>query len=52
VSNTFDIEWPPRSGRRQSFPEVDRGEFFSPAVAKRKLNPAQAQLIDRLLALL
>ena len=48
-SNTFEIEWPPRSGRRQSFPEVDRGEFFPPEEARKKLNPAQAELVDRLL---
>jgi predicted NUDIX family NTP pyrophosphohydrolase len=48
-SNTFEIEWPPRSGRRQSFPEVDRGEFFLPQEARKKLNPAQVELVDRLL---
>ncbi len=48
-SNTFEMEWPPRSGRRQSFPEVDRAEFFAPETARRKINPAQAELIDRLL---
>lgn len=47
-SNTFEIEWPPRSGKRQSFPEVDRADFFSPDTAKSKLNPAQAELIPRL----
>lgn len=47
-SNTFEIEWPPRSGRRQSFPEVDRAAFFSPADARRKINPAQTAFIDRL----
>lgn len=47
-SNTFELEWPPRSGRRQSFPEVDRAAFFSLAVARTKINPAQAALLDEL----
>ncbi len=47
-SNTFAMEWPPRSGRMQSFPEVDRAEWFAPEVAREKLLPAQAELIDRL----
>jgi predicted NUDIX family NTP pyrophosphohydrolase len=49
TSNTFETEWPPRSGRRQTFPEVDRAGWFSVDEARRKLNPAQAELIDRLL---
>ena len=48
-SNTFSMEWPPRSGRQREFPEVDRGEFFPVPVAREKINPAQAALIDRLL---
>ncbi|MFY0533239.1 NUDIX domain-containing protein [Nannocystis pusilla] len=47
-SNTFEIEWPPRSGKRQSFPEVDRAEFFSLAAARPKINPAQVDLLDEL----
>jgi predicted NUDIX family NTP pyrophosphohydrolase len=47
VSNTFEMEWPPRSGRRRSFPEVDRAEWFSLAAARQKLNPAQVALIDQ-----
>jgi predicted NUDIX family NTP pyrophosphohydrolase len=47
-SNTFEIEWPPRSGRMQTFPEVDRAEWFDLEAARRKLIAAQAQLIDRL----
>jgi predicted NUDIX family NTP pyrophosphohydrolase len=47
-SNTFEIEWPPRSGRRQEFPEVDRAEWCSPPLAKRRLNPAQVEFVDRL----
>jgi len=52
VSNTFELEWPPRSGRKRAFPEVDRAAFFSIDEARRKMNPAQAAFIDRLLALL
>jgi len=44
----FEIEWPPQSGMKQKFPEVDRGEFFSIETARMKINPAQAELIDRL----
>ena len=47
-SGTFTMEWPPRSGRTASFPEVDRFAWFDPDEARRRLNPAQAQLIDRL----
>jgi predicted NUDIX family NTP pyrophosphohydrolase len=49
-SNTFKLEWPPRSGREREFPEVDRAEWFAPEQARRKINPAQADFIDRLLA--
>jgi predicted NUDIX family NTP pyrophosphohydrolase len=49
TSNTFELEWPPRSGRMRSFPEVDRAEWFSVAPAREKLNPAQVELLDRLL---
>ena len=45
-SNTFTIEWPPRSGQQQEFPEVDRGAFFKLAAAREKINPAQAPLLD------
>lgn len=51
-SNDFEIEWPPRSGRRQRFPEVDRAEWFDPDTAREKINPAQAAFVDRLLDLL
>ena len=47
-SNTFELEWPPRSGRRQSFPEIDRAGWFALDEARAKLNPAQAELVDRL----
>jgi predicted NUDIX family NTP pyrophosphohydrolase len=47
-SNTCEIEWPPRSGRRQSYPEVDRAGWFTLDEAREKLNPAQAEFLDRL----
>ena len=49
-SNTFELEWPPRSGRRGTFPEVDRAEWFDLAEARRRINPAQAALLDVLAA--
>jgi predicted NUDIX family NTP pyrophosphohydrolase len=52
VSNTFEMEWPPRSGRTQEFPEIDRAEWFGLDAAREKLNPAQAAFVDRLEALL
>jgi predicted NUDIX family NTP pyrophosphohydrolase len=52
ASNTFELEWPPRSGRTQSFPEIDRAAWFGLDAARTKLNPAQAAFIDRLEALL
>ena len=48
TSNTFTAEWPPRSGRTLQFPEVDRAEWFGLDVAREKINPAQAALLDRL----
>jgi predicted NUDIX family NTP pyrophosphohydrolase len=48
-SNTFQCEWPPRSGEMREFPEVDRAEFFDVDLARRKMNPAQVPFIDRLL---
>ena len=47
-SNTFELEWPPRSGRRRTFPEVDRAEWFPLAVAREKIIPGQRPLLDRL----
>ena len=49
-SNTFELEWPPRSGRRQTFPEVDRAVWFDLATASVKINEAQRMLLDRLAA--
>jgi predicted NUDIX family NTP pyrophosphohydrolase len=51
-SNTFEIEWPPRSGRRESFPEVDRAAWFTVADARIKILEGQRPLLDRLEALL
>ena len=51
ASNTFDIEWPPRSGRRQYFPEVDRAEWFDVEFARTKLLSGQVELLDRLLTI-
>ena len=45
---TFELEWPPRSGRRQAFPEIDRVAWFDLATAKRKIVKGQAPLLDRL----
>jgi predicted NUDIX family NTP pyrophosphohydrolase len=47
-SNTFTLEWPPRSGRMREFPEVDRAGWFGLDEARSKLNPAQAALLVRL----
>jgi predicted NUDIX family NTP pyrophosphohydrolase len=47
-SNLFEIEWPPRSGKTAKFPEIDRAEFLSEEMARRKINPAQTTFIDRL----
>ena len=49
ASNTFAMEWPPRSGREQEFPEVDRAEWFDLEEAKRRILPAQAEFLDRLI---
>ena len=51
-SITFELEWPPRSGRRQAYPEVDRAAWFTLDEARAKLNGAQAAFLDRLAALL
>ena len=51
-SNTFEMEWPPRSGRTQEFPEVDRAGWFGPEEARRKLLRGQVGFLDRLEELL
>jgi predicted NUDIX family NTP pyrophosphohydrolase len=47
-SGTFSMEWPPRSGRQQHFPEVDRAQWFTIDEARRKINTAQIALLDQL----
>jgi predicted NUDIX family NTP pyrophosphohydrolase len=49
VCNTFEMEWPPRSGKKQKFPEVDKGKFFTISEARKKVYSAQQVFIDRLL---
>jgi len=51
-SNMFELEWPPRCGELKEFPEIDRAEFFTEEIARRKINPAQLVLLDRLRAAL
>lgn len=48
VSNTFELEWPPRSGRKATFPEIDRASYFELDVARTKINPAQVAFLERL----
>jgi predicted NUDIX family NTP pyrophosphohydrolase len=49
-SNTVEVQWPPRSGRTIEVPEIDRAEWFTIDDARERLNPAQAELLERLLA--
>ncbi|MFL6583912.1 MAG: NUDIX domain-containing protein [Chthoniobacterales bacterium] len=51
-SNTFEIEWPPRSGETRRFPEIDHAEFFPEELARAKINPAQLPLLEHLQAAL
>ena len=51
-SNTFSMEWPPRSGQKREFPEVDRAQYFSVEQARLKMHPAELPLVERLLELL
>jgi len=48
ASNTFEIEWPPKSGQKQAFPEVDRAQWFALDEARRKIQPGQAPILDEL----
>ncbi|MBS1587792.1 MAG: NUDIX domain-containing protein [Bacteroidetes bacterium] len=48
-SNTFSVEWPPRSGKFKEFPEVDKAQWFAADEAKQKINPAQVAFIDELM---
>jgi predicted NUDIX family NTP pyrophosphohydrolase len=50
-SNTFSMEWPPKSGRQKQFPEVDRAAWFDIACARRKILKGQAPFLDQLLAI-
>jgi predicted NUDIX family NTP pyrophosphohydrolase len=50
VSNTCEIEWPPRTGRKLTIPEADRGAWFSLVEAQKRINPAQQPLLERLAA--
>ncbi len=52
VSNEFEMEWPPRSGRRQRFAEIDRVAWFDPDEARRRVKPTQIPFIDRLVEML
>jgi predicted NUDIX family NTP pyrophosphohydrolase len=47
VSNTFELEWPPHSGRLQEFPELDRAAWFTPPLARTKVLASQVELLDR-----
>lgn len=51
-SNTMPLQWPPKSGKWVRFPEVDEAWWFAPAEAKERINAAQAELVDRLVAAL
>jgi predicted NUDIX family NTP pyrophosphohydrolase len=51
-SNLFEMEWPPRSGKRKQFPEIDRAEFFTESIARKKIKPTQIPFLDRLRAAL
>ena len=50
ASNTFSMQWPPRSGQMREFPEVDRAEWFGIDEARQRINPAQAAFLDRLMS--
>jgi len=51
VSNVFEIEWPPKSGKKQSFPEIDRAAWFDVETAKVKINAGQVGLVEELICL-
>ncbi|HEY8061027.1 MAG TPA: hypothetical protein VID94_19825, partial [Acidimicrobiales bacterium] len=51
-SNQFEVEWPPRSGQRQQFPEIDRVAWFGPDEARRRVKATQIPFVDRLEAAL
>lgn len=49
ISNSFTIEWPPKSGKMKDFPEIDKAGWFSPAAARERLNEAQVKFLDELM---
>ena len=49
VSNKFELEWPPKSGKKREFPEVDRAQYFAVDLALHKMHPAELPLLQRLL---
>ena len=51
-SNTFEMEWPPRSGKKRAFPEVDRARYYTLAEARAAMHPAELPLVERLVTLL
>jgi predicted NUDIX family NTP pyrophosphohydrolase len=51
-SNTFEIEWPPKSGKLQTFPEIDRAAWFNYEIGKEKINQAQIELLNELMHLI
>jgi predicted NUDIX family NTP pyrophosphohydrolase len=51
-SNTFQMEWPPRSGKTREFPEIDRAAFFSIEAARESMHPAEFEFVTRLIGLL
>lgn len=51
-SNTTEVEWPPKSGKMITVPEIEKGEWFDVETAKKKLNPAQSEFVDMVLAML
>ena len=51
-SNTFEMEWPPKSGKKKEFPEIDRAEFFGVEAAREKMHPSEFPFVERLAALL
>lgn len=51
-SNTFEMEWPPRSGKTQTFPEIDRAAFFTLTAAREKMHPTEFEFLPRLISLL
>jgi predicted NUDIX family NTP pyrophosphohydrolase len=51
-SNTFEMEWPPRSGKKQTFPEIDRAAFFTVATAEKKMHQTEFEFLSRLVGIL